>query len=177
MKFVKIRHTNTSSHCDSCGSINDSKIEVELFNNEDKFAEAIFFYDDHFGKSNWNGEKINIWAYILKQLGYKLDFSASLELYSDAFDFNPGFETFYQEDNLEVISVHVTYERDFYLIDNQKTAFVDIPKIFSFQLNDKNYSLESQDFEFVYEKIVKSLSQVGEFNINPDFQYDDELEY
>lgn len=177
MNFVKLHTTENKFNCECCGLINNSKIDVEILNNEDKISEKTFYYDDHFGKSNWNGEKTVIWAYILKELGYKLTFTHSLELYSDASDFNPQVESFYQEDSLQSIPVHIVYERDFYSVGEGKTSFTDQPKEFQIQLNGSTMLIHTQEFEPVYATVVKSLSQVGQFNVNPDFEFQEDLEY
>lgn len=186
MNFLKITNSDLSFQCECCGSISDSKVHVELFENEDKLSEHLFYHDDHFGDSNWNGEKIYIWAYALKNLGYKLSYSAFLEIYSDASDFLPQFEQFYQEDNLQEIPVHVVYERDFYLvlgneqtvdIKKEKIAFIDQPKEFQFSLNQQKFNLISNDYETLYETIVKNLARVSEIHINSDYEYDEREEY
>lgn len=170
MNFVKIHHTHTSIHCTYCGIVNNAKLEVKLFEDEDKTGEKVFLHDKHFGHSNWNGDMISVWAYALKELGYKLSFTAFLELYSDAVDFIPDFQSFYTEDNLQAIPVHVVYERDFYCVNNNRFEFTDQPKEFQFTINGNLISIPTNDFETVYEKAVKELAQVSKFNINPDFE-------
>lgn len=177
MKFVKLHTTEHNSQSQSSGSINQSKVEVEIFENEDKIAEKIFLCDNHLVNSNWTGDKTVIWAYILKELGYKLNFTFSLDIYSDAIDFIPQIQSFHQEDFLQSIPVHVVYERDFYAIGLGKTAFKDQPKEFNTQINGTTLLIQSQNFETIYETVVKHLSQVYKLKINPEFELYEKPEY
>ena len=177
MNFVKMHTTEDSFHCECCGSITNYKIEVEIFDNEDKLTEHIFYHDNHLGDSNWNGEKISVWAYLLKELEYKIKFNTSLELYPEAIDFIPEVPEFYKDQSLEEINVQVVYERDFYSVGKGKTEFIDRPKKFHINFAEKPIMIEGADFEEIYELVVKNLSHVSQFNVNPDLEFQEQLEY
>lgn len=179
MHFVKILNSDKSIHCEWCGIVDSSTVQVELFHNEDKVSDFNFYHDGHFDKGNWNGDMIAIWAYILKELGYKINFTAFLEIYSDTSDFEPHFNSFYSDENLKEIDIHVIYERDFYISDikTNKIAFVDQPKQFIFSLNQKPIILDSREFEEVYCTIVKDFALVSQIHKNNDYEYDERQEY
>lgn len=164
MNFIKIYHTHNTLNYNSVGFNPESNTVCEFFQNEELVKQNTIISDN---------ENFNFWSYLLKELGYKVKFTTSLDLYSDASDFFPEFETPFQLENLQTISVHIVYERDFFPNSSNLIEFIDKPKEFQFSINQLNFNIQSDNFSLIFETIVKSLATVSQFNVNPDIQVED----
>ena len=131
---------------------------VKIFHNQNQVEEISF--------NSSNDNMLSIYASIFKNLGYKLTFTTSLELFSDVIDFHPDMKNFlfYQNDNFIEIPIHINFIRDFYEIPGEKNHFKfnDIPNTFIYKNTINNF----YDFETLYLSILKNLTYVKFFNLH-----------
>lgn len=179
MLHIELHHHSKSVNCDYCGTLNNHNINAQLINNGEIIKEFSFLHEPHHS-GNWSGKMMDVYIQLINELGYSAQFSGHLELYSDASDFEPqkDFDFFSSlSDNTKTIPVHVTYERDFYQVE-KRFEFNDIPKKFTFELNQQTYSIDSDSFEEFYKFLISKMILMTEFN-HPEYEefLDKHLDY
>ncbi len=165
MQYIELHHQSQSTHCDFCGTLNHTNLTAQFIDNGEITQELSFQHNPHFS-GNWSGQMIDVYLSLINKIGYSIQFSGQLELYSDAFDFNPNDDfNFYssEDEHTKPIPVLVTYERDFFQVTHNKFDFKDIPKKFEFELNDTNHCIQTNSFEIFYKFFLSKITNISEF--------------
>jgi hypothetical protein len=163
----------TSHHdCECCGSYSCQDVSISDGNKElHKFE-----HESHFGGGNWDGNWQSIYAFILKDLGYKAIFKATLLDVQDEVEDDSTYYEYYTDQDLSILNVDVNYKRHHYKSPNGEDNSYDLPSSFSFSVLDEQYIIEVDDYTKFYEQAVKALATIHENHESKSYlddSYDD----
>ena len=146
--------------CECCGnyscedvSLSDGKTEIHKFE-----------YESHFGGGNWNGDWQSIYAFIIKDLGYKAVFTASLAecLEITKVEDDCTYYEYYKDEDLTPLDVHVVYNRNYYKAHDGSDSFYDLPFSFTFSIMKKVHTIKTDEYKKFYEHCAKIMTTVYE---------------
>lgn len=156
--------------CECCGSY--SCHDVSVYDGSTELHK--FEHESHFGGGNWSGDWLQVYAFILKDLGYKAVFSATLENMLESPEDDIHYYEQYKDEELIPLHVHVLYKRHYYKSHDGENSY-DSPYLFSFSLFEETHKIQVTEYEKFYEECVKSIATVHENHESKSYmnEYDD----
>lgn len=174
LKMYEINSFASYHDCECCGSYSCKDVCLS----DGKNIIHTFEYESHFGGGNWNGDWQTIYAFILKDLGYKAVFSISLAdcLEITQIEDDSSYYEYYKDEDLIPLEVHVVYKRHHYKAYDGSNDSYDLPFTFTFSLMNESHTIEVDEYKKFYEACVKLIADVHESHESKSYlddSYDD----